>query len=158
MGFEVDTELNRVCEARRVSNSAYKLGQGEGAMACALAKLLNRHRYADALEAHWCRPLVTVLSRIFMEEDPMGLFGFLGMPADEYEPEALLTLALLCGFPDYDAFLAACPESAGRALLDEATDAAVLAATERAFVMMFGSGGDVARHLAPLCAEQLRLF
>jgi hypothetical protein len=63
---------------------------------------------------------------------------------------------------DYDAFLAACPESVGRELLGAATEEATREAAEKAFVELFGAccSGLVKScpRLAPLCSEHLRRF
>jgi hypothetical protein len=55
------------------------------------------------LRDHWAEPAVLSLALSLRQLNPIGLSV---CPRDEYEPEALLTLALLCGKEDADSFLA----------------------------------------------------
>jgi len=95
-----------------------------------IVRLLNRRHYSAALESHWSRPTVERLTRAIFAHDPMRLRGF-GVPADEYEPEALLCVAQLCGHGAIADFLATAEGS---------------------------PGGDVAQVRAALCASFEELF
>ena len=98
---------------------------------------MNRRHYSDALESHWSRPAVERLTRVIYAHDPMGLCGF-GVPLDEYEPEALLCVAQLCGHSDVRLFLATAEGAPGG-------DAAqVRAALRASFEELFGAGAPKA--------------
>jgi hypothetical protein len=45
-------------------------------MTSSLIHLLNRRRYADALDGHWSRPLAVAVSEVFMKIDPLDLAGY----------------------------------------------------------------------------------
>lgn len=77
-------------------------------MAFSLAGLLNQTIYASRLQTHWSGPGVRLLTMALYDADPMGLGGF-GVPRNEYEGEAVWTLARLLGHATADAFLAAEP-------------------------------------------------
>ena len=124
-------------------------------MSASLAALLNRRVYVEQLEACWARDAVAALTDAFYDLDPIGLTrSCLRCPRDEYEPEAVLTSALLLelGPPDVAAsrLLASTVDVAAAKAPDQAT---ARAAVHAAFAELFGP--ELADSALEGCSEEL---
>lgn len=99
-----------------------------------LAELLNRRVYASRLDVHWCKPAVALVTQALYRRDVMGLRGF-GLPLDEYEPEALLALALALQHEDADGLLASTEPPTSPVPSDAALQAALATSFQRLFAV-----------------------
>jgi hypothetical protein len=80
-----------------------------------LAALLNRRPYHDRLRQHWSQTFVRDLTEELASADPLGLCAD-GAPPDEYEPEALLAIAMLFGLHRIEQLWPLRPADAARRL------------------------------------------
>jgi hypothetical protein len=66
---------------------------------------LNQHKWHDQLQGHWVCSAAECLTEELCNLDVMGLVAG-GAPVNEFEPEALLALAKICGAGCIEALLA----------------------------------------------------
>jgi hypothetical protein len=102
-----------------------------------LLEILNGHGHRARLARHWAEGLVLDVSDFLLELDPAGLRGFAGLPANEYEPEALSVVAEVCGCGNDRSLFWGMNENEALPALRAATAPEVRGILERVFAAAF---------------------